>query len=501
MIKMTKIKNGYVRGIAAADPRVISYKGIPYAKPPVGEYRWREPQPCEDWIGVRDCIEFSPISMQSIPGTDQENIYTKEWNVDSDITMSEDSLYLNVWTPAKSPQDKLPVFFWIHGGALQWGNSAEMEFDGERLARRGIVVVTINYRLNVFGFFAHPDMLGDMQEGNLNVGNLDQQMALRWTKENISAFGGNPDQIVIGGQSAGGGSVLTQLNCAENKGYIQGAIISSGIIGDPFKNRFSVTLEEAMENGKNFLEFLGVSSIEQARKLPAEYIRDKNDEYGKFWGTVIDGTFQTDTIFQNIKKKVFLDVPLLLGWTNNEFWTQAESQDEKELKQEAHRIFGDEKTHWMKLLGFESNQGINLEKSRVNSMEIGTRMFCEIEEDIEYSSQKYVYEFGAEIPGIDDPGAFHSSDLWFFFETLAKCWRPFVGKHYDLARQMCNYWVNFVKYGNPNGKDLTGSTMEKWNSFSSSTPNIMYFYDTPKQKRKVVSEMQQFYIDYIKRGL
>lgn len=501
MIKITKIKNGYVRGSAAADPRIISYKGIPYAEPPVGENRWRAPQPCKDWNGIRECIEFSPISMQSIPGLDQENIYTKEWNVDSEIPMSEDSLYLNVWTPAQTAQDRLPVFFWIHGGALQWGNSAEMEFDGERLARRGIVVVTINYRLNVFGFFVHPDMIGDKQKGDLNMGNLDQQAALRWTKENISAFGGDPDRIIIGGQSAGGGSVLTQLNCEENRDYIQGAIVSSGIFGDPFKNEFSVTLEEAMESGKKFLEFLGVSSLEEARKLPAEYIRDKNDEYGKFWGTVVDGKFQTDTIFHNIEKKKFLDVPLLLGWTNNEFWTQAESENEKELMAEAQRVFGNEKKEqWLELLGLGSSQGADVGRSRINSVETGTRTFCEKEEENGYLCPKYVYEFGAEIPGEDDPGAFHSSDLWFFFESLAKCWRPFTGKHYDLARQMCNYWANFVKSGNPNGKDSTGQLMEEWDSFESFVSNVMYFYDTPEQKRKDVDEMQRFYIDYLKRG-
>ena len=125
MIKVAKIKNGYVRGIAAADPRIISFKGIPYAKPPVGEKRWRAPEPCEDWEGIRDCIEFSPISMQSIPGLDKENIYTKEWNVDSEIPMSEDSLYLNVWTPAGTPEDNLPVFVWIH----------EEPFNGETALR------------------------------------------------------------------------------------------------------------------------------------------------------------------------------------------------------------------------------------------------------------------------------------------------------------------------------------------------------------------------------
>ncbi len=154
MLKTVKTENGYVRGIPAADPRVISFKGIPFAAPPVGDLRWRAPQPARDWEGVRDCLEFAPISMQSIPGLNEENIYTREWNVDPTIPMNEDCLYLNVWTPAVSETDKLPVYVWYFGGGLQWGNPAEMEFDGERLARRGIVVVTVNYRLNAVGGIA-----------------------------------------------------------------------------------------------------------------------------------------------------------------------------------------------------------------------------------------------------------------------------------------------------------------------------------------------------------
>ena len=158
MLKAVKTENGLVRGIPAADPRVISFKGIPFAAPPTGDLRWRAPQPAADWDGVRDCLEFAPISMQSIPGLDETNIYTREWNVDPSIPMNEDCLYLNVWTPAVSTEDKLPVYVWYFGGGLQWGNPAEMEFDGERLARRGIVVVTVNYRLNVFGFLTHPQL-------------------------------------------------------------------------------------------------------------------------------------------------------------------------------------------------------------------------------------------------------------------------------------------------------------------------------------------------------
>ena len=155
--------------------------------------------------------------------------------MDPEIPMDEDCLYLNIWTPAKNADDKLPVYVWFFGGAFQFGNTAEMEFDGERLARRGIVVVTVNYRLNVFGFFAHPELTREAPDSPTNFGCLDQQYGLLWTRQNIAAFGGDPDNITIGGQSAGGGSVLMQLNCPENEGCIKKAVIESGMFENPYQ--------------------------------------------------------------------------------------------------------------------------------------------------------------------------------------------------------------------------------------------------------------------------
>jgi para-nitrobenzyl esterase len=157
MLRIAKTENGLVQGIPAADPRITSFKGIPFAAPPVGANRWRAPQPAENWDGVLKAYDFAPISMQAPIVIDPKNIYTREWSVDPDIVMNEDCLYLNVWTPACSPDEKLPVFVWYFGGGLQVGHTAEMEFDGERIARRGIVVVTVNYRLNIFGFMCHPE--------------------------------------------------------------------------------------------------------------------------------------------------------------------------------------------------------------------------------------------------------------------------------------------------------------------------------------------------------
>lgn len=454
MLRIVTTTEGSVRGLPAADPRITSFKGIPFAKPPVGELRWRAPREYGRYEGIKDCYEFAPVSMQSIPGLNAENIYTNEWNVDPSIPMSEDCLYLNVWTPARTPEERLPVFVWFFGGALQWGNCAEMEFDGERIARRGIVVVTVNYRLNVFGFLTHPKMREEDPHTGYNLGHLDQQAGLRWVQKNIAAFGGNPNRITIGGQSAGGGSVMAQLNCPQNKGLIQGAIVESGVFLNPFEKTFGITPEESVRQSLDFFSFLGVSSMEEARRLPAEYIRDKNDAFGRFWGTVIDGTFQTDTYWNNICRKQFPDIPMLAGYTNNEF------------------IYQD-----------------------VNVIELGTTRLYWEREKCGYEAPQYLYEFGADIPGADCPGAFHSVDLWFFFETLAKCSRPFQGKDYDLARKMCNYWCNFIKKGNPNGWDQDGREMEAWDVYKKDSSQVMFFYDRPLWQRKALSGKIRDYIE------
>ena len=224
MLRVAKTENGLVRGLPAADPRITSFKGIPFAAPPVGENRWRAPQPAANWEGIRDCYQFAPISVQDQPavGTD---IYCREWHVDPDIPMDEDCLYLNIWTPAKKTDEKLPVFIWYFGGGFQWGYTAEMEFDGERMARRGIVVVSVNYRLGALGFLVHPELTKSQPDNPANFGHLDQQAGLRWVHNNIAEFGGDPDNVTIAGQSAGGGSTLAQITCDQNKGLIKNAVI------------------------------------------------------------------------------------------------------------------------------------------------------------------------------------------------------------------------------------------------------------------------------------
>lgn len=457
MLKKVKTENGFVQGLPAADPRIISFKGIPFAAPPVGNLRWKAPQPAADWEGVRECFQFAPVSMQNIPGLDQDNIYTREWNVDSEIPMSEDCLYLNVWTPAKGELDNLPVYVWFFGGALQFGNTAEMEFDGERLARRGIVVVTVNYRINVFGFLTHPELTKENPDTPANFGHLDQQYGLQWVKRNIRSFGGNPEQITIGGQSAGGGSVMAQINCGKNRGLFQRAIVESGIFVDPFYDSLfpTLSLKEAEKKGEELFALLGVKNLEEARALSAEYIRDKNQEGNFFWGTVVDNCFQKENYMRAIQNGTFPDISLMLGYTTNEF--QIPVPEEKQAE-------------W--------------EKDMINAVEFAEHTAAARMEENGKKSPWYLYEFDAKIPGWDEPGAFHSSDLWFFFETLAKCWRPFCGKHYDLARQMCNYWAYFIRTGNPNGADHDGSDMEKWIAYTKENPVCMCFGDKAELQRR-----------------
>lgn len=497
MLRVVKTENGLVRGLPAADPRITSFKGIPFAAPPVGENRWRAPQPAKDWDGVLNAFEFAPISMQALTVHDKNNIYTREWHVDPDIPMDEDCLYLNVWTPACSADEKLPVFVWFFGGGFQVGYTSEMEFDGERIARRGVVVVTVNYRLNTFGFLCHPEITAESPDAPANFGLLDQQAGLRWVKRNIAAFGGDPDNITIGGQSAGGGSVLCHLTSPKNEGLFNRAIIQSGLFAPLYPgNRqpeLSRNLKEAEQEGVKFFEFLGVSSLEEARKLDAQYILKKTLEYNHFWGPVVDNIFIVGNAFQLFIENKRWQVPVLMGHTSDEFFAVPDVKSLDEFKNMAVSLFGEDADEFLKLCDFQNSSLEEVKKAAsVNSIEYAIRIAAQANFDTGANLPIYYYNFDAEIPGWDNPGAFHSVDLWFTFETLAKCWRPFVGKHYDLARQMCNYWANFIRSGDPNGKDSTGEDMPRWEPYTVDSPYGMVFKDKAEFVKEPPSKLMQF---------
>ncbi|MCR5829153.1 MAG: carboxylesterase family protein [Lachnospiraceae bacterium] len=433
MLRTTKVKNGIVRGIEAADARITAYKGIPFAAPPIGKNRWRAPQPAQDWEGERDCSRFAPIPVQDTPGLGTD-IYCREWHVDPEIPMDEDCLYLNVWTPAKKADEKLPVLVWIYGGAFQWGYAREMEFDGERIARRGIVVVTVNYRLGVFGFLAHKELSAEQPETPSNFGLLDQKAAIRWVYDNIAAFGGDPEKITVAGQSAGGGSVSNQITDSDNFGIIKGAIIMSGMIWDPFSNGNPLSpggMEGPEKLGDKFLEFLGVGTIDEARKIPYMTVRDKYAEFarnGRFWPSINCGPYKSDP-YKAICEGKYNNIPLMSGFTYDEFRLPlSDGSSTSVVEYSVQNAF---------------NQALMKNPK----------------------APLYFYCFDPDIPGDDNPGTFHSVDLWFWFETLAKDTRPFCGRHYELARQMCDYLCNFVKTGNPNGDGLYGQELPEWQAY------------------------------------
>lgn len=505
MIRTAVTENGRVEGIEAADPRITAFKGIPFAAPPIGENRWRAPQPCSDWVGTLKAYRFAPIGVQDTPGVGTD-IYCREWHVDPDIAMGEDCLYLNVWTGAKSAEEKQPVLVWFFGGALQWGYPAEMEFDGERIARRGIVVVTVNYRLNVFGFLAHPELTAQQPEAPANFGHLDQQAGLKWVIRNIQAFGGDPKNITIAGQSAGGGSVLSQLTCPDNLGLFQKAIVQSAMIHSPYQDVNIIkpqTLREAEQLGVKFFDFLGAKSLSEARKLDAFDLIKKYSEFAQSnerMKNVLDGRFCVGDPMELYMENKHAKVPLMSGNTSDEFLNSINAESEEEFIRKANELFG---PHTEEFLQFEeAHRRDGSRFATFNGIECTVKSLFLQNKENGNPQNCYYYRFNAEIPGWDNPGNFHSVDLWFFFETLAKCWRPFHGKHYDLARLMCNYWCNFIKNGDPNGADADGTEMPYWSPYTKETPCSMEFNmegACPEQKEE--TPFKQFMIERITEEL
>ena len=480
MFRITNTEQGMVEGLPAADPRITVFKGIPFAAPPVCNLRWAPPQEPAKWDGVRQCFKYLAAPVQPGPEENprEDDVYAKEWSVDTSLQLNEDCLYLNIWTPAKKTDEKLPVYFWIYGGGWQVGHASEMEFDGERIARRGIVVVTINYRVNLFGFTCHPEITAEYPEAPANFGLLDQHKALTWVYKNISNFGGDPEQITIGGQSAGGGSVINQLAYKKNKPMIKRAVVESGMFINPFMTMFpSRSLADAEKIGQEFFEFCGVKNLKEARDLSTEFLFKKWDEWGGFpksvmtWGPVNDGSFICFNFFDAVEKGLIEVPPLLTGYTPDEF------------------IFGP--------IGSDKSE-------EINTVELALRKLTNALEKNGNKNKNFLYRFAVPIPGWDNPGRFHSVDLWFFFETLAKCWRPFKGFHYDISRQMCNYLCNFIKTGDVNGldsyncftcsKESDWETLPKWEPFSISKNNFMIFEKECHQEEFPASEKIKKYL-------
>lgn len=499
MIRCVKTENGWVRGLPAADPRITSYKGIPFADKPIGCNRWRAPQPCPDWKGELFAASFAPIPMQAnCAGDPAKDIYAREWHVDSEIPMSEDCLYLNIWAPADGRKN-LPVYVWYFGGGLQVGNTAEMEFDGERLARRGIVVVTVAYRLNAFGFLCHPEITAEAPEAPANFGFLDQQFATQWVRRNIAAFGGDPESITIGGQSAGGMSVCAQMTHSGNEGLFRRAIVESGTFAQPYKARFGIfarTLAQAEEQGQKFFEALGVKTLAEARALDAKTVEAKSLEWPwGCWGEAVDGVFSTYPSGDWYLHDDRIACPVMLGETSSEFTSVPDADSYEALVSLAKERFGEHAQQLLNFFPHDASAEIIKQDGLIHTIGFAIRCAGLMNKRLGIESPLYAYQFDVPIPGWDHPGTFHSVDLWFFFESLAKCWRPFTGMHYDIARQMCDYWANFIRTGDPNGEDSHGTLMPNWPKLDVDAPVRMRFTDKAKAEPWESAPLEDFLIE------
>jgi para-nitrobenzyl esterase len=304
-----KIANGILEAANQPNSAIRSFKGIPFAQPPVGDLRWREPQPVKNWTGPRSARQFGPRCMQvTTPGADY-------WFRGSG--MNEDCLYLNVWTPAKSGKERLPVLVYVFGGGFQNGDGSEPRYDGESMARKGIVAVTVNYRLNIFGFFSHPELTAESpHHASGNYGLLDQVAALEWVRRNIAAFGGDPARVTVAGESAGSISVSALMASPLSRNLIAGAIGESGAMISTLPPR---PLAETEQNGVRFGTAAGATSLAALRAMTAEQIQAAVAKSpGTRFNTALDGYFLPKSLPDIFEAGEQSKVPLLAGSNSEE---------------------------------------------------------------------------------------------------------------------------------------------------------------------------------------
>ncbi|WP_158826281.1 carboxylesterase/lipase family protein [Mucilaginibacter lacusdianchii] len=308
-----KVANGMLEG-TTENSGIKSFKGIPFAKPPVGDLRWKEPQPADNWEGVRKADHFGNNAMQKKVFGDMQF---------RSSGMSEDCLYLNVWTPAKTLREKLPVLVYFYGGGYVAGDGSEPRYDGENMAKQGIVTLTINYRLGVFGFLAHPELTQESpHHASGNYGLLDQNAALRWVQQNIAAFGGDPKRVTIAGESAGSISVAAQMASPLSKNLIAGAIGESGAMIKP--TLAAVPLAQGEKNGQAFAQKANANSLAALRAMPAEQVLDIAAQPGAFsTAATVDGYFLPKQVTDVFAAGEQARVSLLAGWNSAEVPFQA----------------------------------------------------------------------------------------------------------------------------------------------------------------------------------
>ena len=447
MQQPVRTESGTVSGIPGKDTSITVFKGIPYAEPPVGKLRWTAPRPAQHWQGVRKADRFTEGCPQNFPklGT----------------PMDEDCLYLNVWTPAKSSSAALPVIVWIHGGGLLVGAAREPLFDGEELAKKGIVVATLDYRLGVLGFFAHPELTKESpHHASGNYGFLDEFAALKWIHDNIAAFGGDPNKVTILGQSAGALSVNALVASPLAKGLFRAGISESGGVGAGFGRTKMPSLEESEKAGVEFAKSMGVDSLHALREMPVQKLLQDS----RFPEPNVDGWFLPESIEAIYKAGKQNKVPMVVGSNSDEgqhFLRSVLSAGD--FAERARKNYGTDAANFLNLYPSDSDQAAKTSQQHefADKAALGERTLAGYV--VRGGPKAYLYYFSyldkggynSEPPSLGlTLGADHGAELPYVFGLLSH-WKTTVPEN-DLKLQnvVMSYWTNFVKTLDPNGAGL-----------------------------------------------
>lgn len=469
-----KTENGLIEGLYDTRTGLQLYFGIPFARPPVGELRWKAPQPLANWEGVRETKAFGPRAVQA-PVFGDMNFRSNG--------MSEDCLYLNVWTPAKRNTTGLPVLVYFYGGGFVAGDGSEPRYDGANMAKKGMVVVTVNYRLNIFGFFSHPELSRETHyKGSGNYGLLDQNAGLKWVQKNIAAFGGDPEKVTIAGESAGSISVSAHMASPLSKDLIAGAIGESGAAINPTLS--PIPLAEAEKTGLEFATNAGYPGLAQLRALSTREIYEIYTESKRFgFPTVIDGYFYPKSVSDIFKAGEQAQVPLLLGWNSAEIpgtaFMQGMSYTKENFVKKVKEVFPEAAEKVLELYPHGLENEVELSATALASdrfIAYSTWKWFDLHRrKSKQPVYRYLYskfrpplvdqskesglaggtvERNKNAPGPRPPvGAPHACEIEYCMGNLDLvkdyAWTP---DDYRVSDTMMNYFANFIKKGNPNGE-------------------------------------------------
>jgi para-nitrobenzyl esterase len=469
-IQTAKVTGGEVQGIVTES--ISTFKGIPFAAPPVGGRRWKEPAPAQAWTGIKKADAFGPACMQAAN------------SMGNTAPVSEDCLYLNVWTPAKKPGEKIPVIVWIYGGGFSGGSTSTPMYDGTGFAKKGVVLVSVAYRVGVFGFLAHPELSHESGKGSGAYGIADMIAGLKWVKENISQFGGDPSNVTIFGHSAGGAAVSMLAASPVTKGLFHRAICMSGGSFAPLQTSDQAgagmgipTLKLAESRGEEFLKKLGAADIRAARALSAEVIQ-KSIAGGGF-RPAADGYIVPSDLYSLYRAGRFNDTPILLGNTSEEAASMGSGRNvtpvefEKQIKSQygphADAILS-AFPHSTDAEAAKASRGVRQSSSAWN-----TWTWARLQSQ-KGKGKAFEYLFDYH-PGSSDVGSGHGSDVPYAFQTLGGRQGAPKPEDLKLSDTINSYWINFAKNGDPNGPGLP-----KWPAFSENDLRVMVFDATPGAK-------------------